>query len=151
VRSSLSAVRYLALVGVLFGVVAAATAFAWGGVKTVRVLGHIAAGDASGVPLQLVQVMDAFLIAAGLLIFSFGIYELFIGGLSVTRALLIDDLDELKAKLLGVVVMVMAVSFLERLETGEDSRALLAAGASVALVVAALAGYLRLTRAPYKS
>ena len=80
----------------------------------------LAHGEFDGMAVGLVQVMDGFLIAAGLLIFSLGLYELFIGEIELPAWLVIQDLDSLKAKLAGVIVMVMAVTFLERLESTTD-------------------------------
>lgn len=130
--------RYLALVGVFFGLVAALAAFAWGGVKTIQICIKLGHGELEGMAVGLVQVMDGFLIAAGLLIFSLGLYELFIGDIELPGWLVIKDLDALKGKLAGVIVMVMAVTFLERLENLESARGLLEAGVSVALVSAVL-------------
>lgn len=126
--------RYLALAGVFFGLIAALAAFAWGGVKTVQICIKLGRGEFEGMAVGLVQVMDGFLIAAGLLIFSLGLYELFIGDIELPGWLVIKDLDALKGKLAGVIVMVMAVTFLERLENLESARGLLEAGVSVALV-----------------
>ncbi len=130
--------RYLALAGVVFGLVAALAAFAWGGVKTVLLVLKLAHGEFDGMAFGLVQVMDGFLIAAGLLIFALGLYELFIGEADLPAWLVIKDLDALKAKLASVIVIVMAVTFLERLENANDARGLLEAGVSVALVSAVL-------------
>jgi uncharacterized membrane protein YqhA len=129
--------RYLALAGVFFGLLAALTAFVWGGLKTVLIVIKLAHGELDGMAIGLVQIMDGFLIAAGLLIFALGMYELFIGEIELPGWLVIKDLDSLKAKLAGVIVMVIAVSFLERLE-GNDTRGLLEAGVGAALVSAVL-------------
>ncbi len=133
-----AATRYLALAGVLFGLVAALAAFAWGGVKTILLVIKLGHGELDGMAVGLVQVMDGFLIAAGLLIFALGLYELFIGEIALPGWLVIKDLDALKGKLAGVIVMVMAVTFLERLENLESARGLLESGVSVALVSAVL-------------
>ncbi len=130
--------RYLALVGVFFGLIAALAAFAWGGVKTVQLVLKLGHGELDGMAVGLVQVMDGFLIAAGLLIFALGMYELFVGDIELPGWLVIKDLDALKGKLAGVIVMVMAVTFLERLENLESARGLLESGVSVALVSAVL-------------
>ena len=130
--------RYLALVGVFFGLLATLAAFAWGGIKTILLVIKLAHGDLEGMAVGLVQIMDGFLIAAGLLIFSLGLYELFVGEIELPGWLVIKDLDALKAKLAGVIAIVMAVAFLERLENLENARGLLEAGVGVALVSAVL-------------
>jgi uncharacterized membrane protein YqhA len=129
--------RYLALAGVFFGLLAALAAFTWGGVKTVLIVKKLAYGEFDGMAVGLVQIMDGFLIAAGLLIFALGLYELFIGEIELPGWLVIKDLDSLKAKLAGVIVMVIAVTFLERLESA-DAHGLLEAGVGAALVSAVL-------------
>lgn len=133
-----AATRYLALAGVFFGLLATLAAFAWGGVKTVLLVIKLAHGELESMAVGLVQVMDGFLIAAGLLIFSLGLYELFVGDIELPGWLVIKDLDSLKAKLAGVIAIVMAVAFLERLENLESARGLLEAGVSTALVSAVL-------------
>ena len=131
--------RYLALAGVAFGLIAALAAFIWGGLKTVLLLIKLAHGEIDGMAFGLVQIMDSFLIAAGLLILAFGLYELFVGEVAELPAwLTIKELDALKAKLAGVIVMVMAVTFLERLESGGDALAIMEAGIGAALVSAVL-------------
>lgn len=130
--------RYLALVGVFFGLLATLAAFAWGGIKTILLVIKLAHGELEGMAVGLVQIMDGFLIAAGLLIFSLGLYELFVGEIELPGWLVIKDLDALKAKLAGVIAIVMAVAFLERLENLENVRGLLEAGVSTALVSAVL-------------
>jgi uncharacterized protein (TIGR00645 family) len=133
-----AASRYLALIGVVFGLVAALAAFGWGGYKTVTLVVHLVQGQMSGMAVALVQVMDAFLIAAGLLIFALGLYELFVGDIDLPEWLVIHDLDALKSKLAGIIVLVMAVTFLERLETHEDGRDIFYSGAGIAVVAATM-------------
>jgi uncharacterized membrane protein YqhA len=130
--------RYLALIGVVFGWIASLTAFAWGAIKTVKVVIALVTGHLDGMAVALVGVMDAFLIASGLLIFALGLYELFVGELALPDWLVFHDLDELKGKLAGIIIMVMAVSFLERLETTGDAREILYSGIAVALVSATM-------------
>ncbi|HEX6838499.1 MAG TPA: YqhA family protein [Polyangia bacterium] len=137
--------RYLALAGVFFGLIATLAAFAWGGVKTVLLLGKLANGQFDGMAVGLVQVMDAFLIAAALLIFAFGVYQLFVGELGLPAALVIKDLEALKSKLAGVIVILLATTFLERLENLENGRGLIEAGVSVAAVSAVLVWMMKKT------
>jgi len=134
----ISSTRYLALAGVVFGLIAALAAFVWGGLKTVLLVIKLAHGEVDGMAVSLVQVMDGFLIASGLLILALGLYELFIGEIELPQWLVLHDLDALKAKLAGVIVMVIAVTFLERLEANTDARGVLEAGIGASLVSAVL-------------
>ena len=66
--------------------------------------------------------MDYYLIGLVLIIFSFGIYELFISEIDVARVeggigsiLDINNLDDLKNKIIKVIIMVLIVTFFERL------------------------------------
>jgi len=68
-----------------------------------------------------IGAIDLYLIAVVLLIFAFGIYELFISAIddakdseAGSKILVIHDLDELKSKLGNVIVMVLIVSFFKK-------------------------------------
>lgn len=68
----------------------------------------------------IIGAVDLYLIAIVMLIFSFGIYELFISEIDVankaqsSRILDIKSLDDLKDKLAKVIVMVLVVSFFQK-------------------------------------
>ena len=72
--------------------------------------------------IGIISAIDLYLIAIVLLIFSFGIYELFISRIDVARLyeelkiLDIGSLDELKNKLLKVIVMVLIVTFFKEVQ-----------------------------------
>jgi uncharacterized protein (TIGR00645 family) len=77
--------------------------------------------DHSGLLLGIIGAVDLFLIATVLLIFSFGIYELFISKIDIARfsesyetLLEIHTLDDLKDKITKVIVMVLIISFFQR-------------------------------------
>jgi uncharacterized membrane protein YqhA len=65
-----------------------------------------------------VQIIDNYLLATIMLIFSFGLYELFISKIDIaeksevaTRVLLIQNLDDLKNRLAKVILLVLIVTF----------------------------------------
>lgn len=69
---------------------------------------------------HVVEIIDGYLLATVLLIFSLGLYELFIspideaeGSSSSSRVLIIHSLDELKNRLAKVVLMILIVKFFE--------------------------------------
>ncbi|AEA33270.1 YqhA family protein [Hippea maritima] len=71
---------------------------------------------------QVIGAVDLYLIAVVMLIFSFGLYELFVSDIDDAedtkvgkRILSIHSLDELKDKIGKVVVMVLIVSFFKRM------------------------------------
>jgi len=135
--------RYLALIASVSSLVAAVAAFLAGAVKTVRVIVHIFQGRGEGQAggIELVALMDSCLIATGLLIFGVGLYELFVQDVELPAALTIKNMHDLKAKLGSVIILVMAVTFLERLVEGAGPRGMLDLGLAVAAVSAALIAF----------
>ncbi len=70
---------------------------------------------------HIVEVIDGFLLASVLLIFSMGLYELFISKIDVAEnsetsrnVLHIDTLDDLKNRLAKVILMILIVNFFEQ-------------------------------------
>ncbi len=70
---------------------------------------------------HIVEVVDGYLLATVLLIFSFGLYELFIseidqakGSEGSSKVLVINSLDDLKARLAKVIMMIMIVTLFEQ-------------------------------------
>ncbi len=67
-----------------------------------------------------VSIVDGYLLATILLIFSLGLYELFISKIDIagqskgSRVLFIRSLDDLKDRLAKVILMILVVSFFER-------------------------------------
>ncbi|MBI5919680.1 MAG: YqhA family protein [Nitrosomonadales bacterium] len=96
---------------------------------------------------HIVEVVDGYLLATVMLIFSLGLYELFIsdiddaqGEKSSSKILVIHSLDDLKSRLGKVILMIMIVTLFENalhmhLETPVD---LLSLGGAIALVALAL-------------
>lgn len=69
---------------------------------------------------HVVEIVDGYLLATVLLIFSLGLYELFIskieaaeGGEISSKVLVINSLDDLKARLSKVILMILIVKFFE--------------------------------------
>lgn len=67
---------------------------------------------------NIISAVDEYLIATVLLIFSIGLYELFIGKItedslvrSGAKILVINDLDQLKEKLAKVIIIVLIVTY----------------------------------------
>jgi uncharacterized membrane protein YqhA len=78
----------------------------------------------------IIGAVDLYLMAVVMLIFSFGLYELFISdidqakGSDASKVLEIHSLDQLKDKLAKVIVMVLVVSFFQRVLHTEYNGAL---------------------------
>ena len=124
--------RFFVLLPVIFGLLGAVVLFVVASIDVVEVVGmtfqyyfghgehHIDLhADAVGL---IIGAVDLYLIAVVLLIFSFGLYELFISRIDVVEesserssgVLEIHSLDQLKDKLAKVIVMVLVVSFFQR-------------------------------------
>ncbi|MBI3221621.1 MAG: YqhA family protein [Nitrosomonadales bacterium] len=96
---------------------------------------------------HIVEVVDGYLLATVMLIFSLGLYELFIsdidqahGSKASSKILVINSLDDLKSRLAKVILMIMIVTLFEqalnmKLTSPVD---LLSLGGSIALIAVAL-------------
>lgn len=96
---------------------------------------------------HIVEVVDGYLLATVMMIFSLGLYELFIsdidqahGSKSSSKILVINSLDDLKSRLGKVILMILIVTLFEealnmQLNAPID---LLYLGASIALIALAL-------------
>lgn len=132
--------RYLGYIGVFSLLFAALAAMGWGVVKTINAISIIITsyGKDPYIAVLLIEVVDSFLIATALYVFSVSMYELFIDKLNLPNWMLAHDLLELKEKLGGVIVLVMVVKFLEHLVEWKDPNASLFFAISVAVVSASL-------------
>jgi uncharacterized protein (TIGR00645 family) len=93
---------------------------------------------------DIIGAVDLYLIAVVMLLFSFGLYELFISRIDAadrsesSKILQIHSLDQLKDKLAKVIVMVLVVSFFKRVlhtSYGSPLELLYFAGAILALAL----------------
>lgn len=99
--------------------------------------------------LNLVEGVDLFLLGTAFYLISVGLYELFIDdNAGVPDWLVIHDLDDLKSKLLGVVVVVLGVQFLAQVLSWDGKTDLLSFGAAVAVVILALAFFISQKKKP---
>jgi uncharacterized membrane protein YqhA len=99
--------------------------------------GHVAI---SKLVVGFIEVADVFLLAVVLYIMAVGLYELFIDdSLPLPGWLVIHDLEDLKEKLVGVVIVVLAVFFLGRVIESENALDLLYMGLGIAAIIASLA------------
>ena len=133
-ESGLWSTRYIVVLAVFFSVIAAISLFILGSYEIYHAIVHlnpltndykdidgvlIPISHHSDMLLELITAIDLYLIGVVLLIFGFGIYELFISRIDVARAdqgitiLEIKNLDQLKNKIIKVVIMVLIVSFFE--------------------------------------
>jgi uncharacterized membrane protein YqhA len=95
--------------------------------------------------------IDLFLVGVTLLISAIGLYELFIRDIPNDHAaglppwLEIHDLNDLKARVIAMIILVLSVSFVEVAVDSPDGLEVLELGGGVALVIVALTVFIRLT------
>ena len=137
--------RYLVLLGVVSSLVASLAVFLWGLGKTgVVVLGLLRTGGTDPLTVvRFIELMDKFLIAVGLYIFAVGLYELFIGDLDLPDWLVIHDLHDIKSRLSQILILFMAVTFLEHLVEWKEPLATLYFAVAITLVMGALIAFNR--------
>lgn len=96
---------------------------------------------------HIVEVVDGYLLATVLLIFSLGLYELFIsdidqahGSKASSKILVISSLDDLKSRLAKVILMILIVTLFEQALNMKISAPidLLYLGGAIALIALAL-------------
>ena len=96
--------------------------------------------------VELIEITDIILLGTVLYIVALGLYQLFIDrNLPLPHWLKVNDLTDLKRDLIGVVVVLMGVSFLGEVVNWEGERDVLPLGAAIALVITALGFILWLT------
>jgi uncharacterized membrane protein YqhA len=151
-RALASSVR-LVVIPVAFLVLAALGAFVYGAavfIDAIIEIGRHPFPVGHQVGLFLLDI-DLFLIGATLLISAIGFYELFIGDIRVGGIarmpawLEMHDLNDLKGRVLGMIVMVLAVSFVELAVDEGSGLKTLEVGGGVALVIIAVTAFLRFT------
>ena len=138
--------RIVIVVGVLGLLAAATTLIVYAALVVGRtVLDLFVAGapspdGAKRLTIAFVELTDAFLLGAVLLIVALGLYELFIDpNLPVPPWLRVSDLDELKGKLVGVLVVLLGVTFLPYVVDWDGRESILHIGLAVAAVISAFA------------
>ena len=110
----LAVTRYAVVIPAIASILGALLLMVQGSIEMIRVIID-AAINGTKLKLTIVDVLtavDAILLGTVLLVIGYGLYELFIDeDLSVPVWLQVHDLDDLKSKLIGVVVALIAVIF----------------------------------------
>jgi uncharacterized membrane protein YqhA len=145
----IGATRYLIIIAVVATLIAAGALLLFGAIDTAVVIQQLIAKPdfsdktAKGLLLNFIEIVDVFLLATVLYIIAVGLYELFIDDRVLVPAWLeIHDLDDLKDKLVGVVIVVIGVGFLGQFVSWDGQTNLLISGGGAALVIAALTYFL---------
>jgi len=134
--------RFFIIISVLGSFVASAAAMTYGGLATARIVWdtfstpEFSEKGAKLLSVGLITMIDLSLLGTVLYIVAIGLYELFIDpALPMPRWLRIHTLDDLKERLLGVVVVLLAVTFLASAVTWDGTTSILALGVAIALVL----------------
>ena len=119
-------VRYITILAVILSIIAAFTLIilgSWDIIQAVIFYNPLfdeSISNNNDLLFKIISAIDLFLIGIVLLIFGFGIYELFVSEIDFANAkftestLKIRDLDQLKNKIIKVVIIVLIVKFFEK-------------------------------------
>ena len=151
----LSLSRVVVVVPVIVLLLAAVASFAYGTDVFARSVLHVL--DDSQLTSHnlgfLLLLTDLFLIGATLMIAAFGFYDLFIGrirasgpGIRLPGWLRMHDLNDLKARVISMIILVAAVSFVDAVVESRDGLDTLYLGVGVGVVIAALTAFLHFGR-----
>jgi uncharacterized membrane protein YqhA len=144
--------RVVVVVPVIVLLLSALASFAYGTDVFVRsVAGVVDDPELSSHNLSfLLLLTDLFLVGATLMIAAFGFYDLFITrigadgpSLRLPAWLKMHDLNDLKARVISMIILVAAVTFVDVAVASKGGLNTLYPGAAVALVIVALTAFLR--------
>ena len=126
-ESTLWNLRYVVILAVILSVLASITLFiigSWDIMYSIVFQNPLTNNNISHnneLLFSIISSIDLFLIGIVLLIFGFGVYELFISEIDIARdkfadsTLKINSLDQLKNKIIKVVIIVLIVKFFEKI------------------------------------
>lgn len=105
--------------------------------------GPLWSADVKALAVGLIEIVDIFLIAIGMYMISISLYTLFVDDtLPLPSWLIVPSLEAVKANLVSVVIAVLAVLFLHEAVAWTGESDILAFGAALAMIIAALSLYL---------
>lgn len=107
--------------------------------------GDFSAKAAKIISLEVIEIIDLFLIGTIAYITAVGLYKLFISSkeIQLPMRLQIENLNDLENKIIGIIVAALAVAFLGHAAGTDEPTQLLSYGGGIAVVVAALAFFIR--------
>lgn len=140
-------VRLTMLIPVVATQLAAIGLMIYGGLETWHFISELFLGEhvstRDETMLLAIEIVDLFLLATVVQVVSLGLYQLYFRqDLQLPAWLKITTLDDLKSKLVGVVVTVMAVYFLGRALTWTGGADIAYLGVASAVVIFALTYFL---------
>lgn len=140
--------RYVIFIAVIGSFLASLTVLVYDGLTVLNLVyevmthGGFTLEGAKHLELESIELIDLFLVGAVLYIVALGLYDLFIDDtLPMPSWLKIADIEDLKSKLIGVIIVLLAVTFLAEVVDWNGSMTIIGLGVGVGLVLFAL-GYL---------
>lgn len=134
--------RYAVFVPAIASIIGAILLMGQGSLEILKVV-YNAVSSEFGLKETIVEVLtavDAILLGTVLLVIGYGLYELFIDAeIEVPLWLRVRDLDDLKSKLIGVVVAILAVVFVGVFVDSNRSEDVISYGVGAGALVAGLA------------
>jgi len=115
---------------------------AQGSIEMIRVFADAVSSQVSlkETIVEVLTAVDAILLGTVLLVIGYGLYELFVDAeIEVPAWLQVKDLDDLKSKLIGVVVAIIAVVFVGVFVDANRADEVLAYGVGAGALVLGLA------------
>lgn len=137
--------RYVVLLAVVAVMLVSVSLFLLGTIGAVKSIlnswGELASRGEAGSTEQIVEslaVIGVMLRAVVFYLIGVGLYSLFIAPLNLTTALGVESLSDLETKVVSVVVVILAVSFLQHFVRWEQPFETMQFGLTMAAVIAAL-------------
>ena len=145
----LARARYAVFIPALASILGALLLMFQGSVAMVQTVVDVAT-EGTKLKLTIVEILtavDAILLGTVLLVIGYGLYELFIDeDLDVPPWLQVQDLDDLKSKLIGVVVAIISVIFVGVFVDTDRAADVISYGVGAGALVTGLAVFAFATR-----
>ena len=118
--------RFIVIIAVVLSIISSISLFLIGGWDIIHAtvlnnpLFNQEISNSNNLLFKIISSIDLFLIGIVLLIFGFGVYELFISEIDFAKGkfadstLKINSLDQLKNKIIKVIIIVLIVKFFEK-------------------------------------
>jgi uncharacterized membrane protein YqhA len=148
-RKILGLTRYAVIVPSIASIIGALLLMAQGSISIMIVIVDAVLNEAylKDTIVDVLTAVDAILLGTVLLVIGYGLYELFVDTrLEVPTWLQVRDLDDLKSKLIGVVVAIIAVVFVGVFVDTNRAADVVSYGLGAGALVAGLALFALATR-----
>jgi uncharacterized membrane protein YqhA len=152
-RKLLGFTRYAVIIPAVASIIGALLLMLRGSVAMIQVVYDAVVNQAylKDTIVEVLTAVDAILLGTVLLVIGYGLYELFVDAdIEVPAWLQVRDLDDLKSKLIGVVVAIIAVVFVGIFVDAKRGADVISYGVAAGALVAGLALFAYATKKPSK-